>query len=127
MFATHPKMAKRWAAHTPKGKKLPHKVHETPLEPKLGLMMGEEPADDVNMALPDPEATGHEFQKKANIFAIRMPDIFKVRTLEGEVEGKAGDFLCKGKEDELWPIDAEIFLKTYAPVPPKMEKVFKSR
>ena len=29
MFATHPQMARRWAAHTPKGKKLPKRVGES--------------------------------------------------------------------------------------------------
>jgi hypothetical protein len=28
MWANHPKMAKRWSAHTPKGKKLPDRVEE---------------------------------------------------------------------------------------------------
>jgi hypothetical protein len=28
MFAVHPKMAQKWAAHTPKNKRLPHKVGE---------------------------------------------------------------------------------------------------
>lgn len=32
MFAVHPKMAKRWAKHTPKGKKLPDKVSEGDVE-----------------------------------------------------------------------------------------------
>jgi len=27
MWATHPEMAERWEEHTPKGKKLPEKVH----------------------------------------------------------------------------------------------------
>lgn len=27
MFANHPKMAAKWAAHTPKDKKLPAKLH----------------------------------------------------------------------------------------------------
>jgi hypothetical protein len=27
MWATHPEMAQRWEDHTPKGKKLPEKVH----------------------------------------------------------------------------------------------------
>lgn len=26
MFSKHPKIAKRWAKHTPKGKRLPNKV-----------------------------------------------------------------------------------------------------
>lgn len=30
MFANEPEMAKRWAKHTPKGKKLPKKVREMP-------------------------------------------------------------------------------------------------
>lgn len=30
MFANEPEMAKRWAAETPKGKVLPHRVGENP-------------------------------------------------------------------------------------------------
>jgi hypothetical protein len=29
MFANHPKMARRWAKHTPKGKRLPRRVKRT--------------------------------------------------------------------------------------------------
>lgn len=29
MYARHPKIAKRWEKHTPKGKKLPEKVNES--------------------------------------------------------------------------------------------------
>ena len=34
MFARHPKMAKRWAKHTPKGKQLPEKVAKKGRKPR---------------------------------------------------------------------------------------------
>lgn len=124
MFATHPKMAQRWAAHTPKGEKLPRKVHEKPLPPKSSYMMGEEPADDVNMSLPDPEETGQEFEKTTTVFAVWMPDLFRVR---GET-GQPGDYLIKDPDtDWLSSMGGEDFLKAYDLIPPKLNKVFQTR
>lgn len=37
MFANKPAMAKEWAAHTPKGSKLPEKVKKKPTN-KLGVI-----------------------------------------------------------------------------------------
>jgi hypothetical protein len=88
-------------------------------------MASKQPADEVNPSLPDPEETGREYEKKGTVWVIQMQDPFDVTTLEGPVTGKAGDFLCKGAEDEMWPIDAEIFMKTYQPVSPPLENVFK--
>ena len=61
---------------------------------------------------------GHplEYRKKTTIHAVRMETQFKVATLEGTVKGKAGDWLAKGVNGELYPINAEIFEKTYEEV-----------
>lgn len=45
--------------------------------------------------------------------AQRMPHAFEVKTLEGTMRGKAGDWLICGVESELYPCDADIFEKTY--------------
>lgn len=54
-----------------------------------------------------------EFIKVSPIKAVRMDKDFEVETLEGTMKGKAGDWLAQGVEGELWPIDADIFKKTY--------------
>jgi hypothetical protein len=45
--------------------------------------------------------------------AIKMKEVFKVTTLEGEVTGKAGDYLMIGKYEDRYPCDKDIFEKTY--------------
>jgi hypothetical protein len=50
------------------------------------------------------------------IRAIKMKEKFCVKTIEGSMEGKAGDFLIEGIEKELYPCDAKIFEKTYRKV-----------
>jgi hypothetical protein len=50
------------------------------------------------------------------IKAIEMDIDFKVQTIEGIVEGKAGDFLLEGVNGEVYPCKKEIFKKTYRKV-----------
>lgn len=38
-----------------------------------------------------------------------------IATLEGEMKAKVGDYIVKGVEGELYPVDASIFRKTYVP------------
>ena len=52
------------------------------------------------------------YQKTAPIFAREMDKPFRVTTKEGPVSGKAGDYLCLGVENEMWPVDKKIFEKT---------------
>lgn len=40
-------------------------------------------------------------------------DTFRVKTLEGVMDGKAGDFLIRGIKGELYPCRADIFAATY--------------
>jgi hypothetical protein len=57
-----------------------------------------------------------EYRKKTTIRAVRLWTPFEVVTLEGPVRGKAGDWLAKGVNGELYPINAEVFEKTYEEV-----------
>ena len=57
-----------------------------------------------------------EFRKKTTIRAVKISSAFEVVTLEGAVRGKAGDWLAKGINNELYPINAEVFEKSYEEV-----------
>jgi patatin-like phospholipase/acyl hydrolase len=43
----------------------------------------------------------------------QMAEDFEVETMEGTLRGKAGDYLMVGVNGEMYPIDKEIFEKTY--------------
>jgi hypothetical protein len=60
--------------------------------------------------------TPKEYRKVATITAVQMMKDFAVLTLEGEVRGRAGDYLAKGVTGELYPIARKIFEKTYEEV-----------
>ena len=50
------------------------------------------------------------------ISATRMNVPFKVETLEGWMEGNAGDWLIEGVEGELYPCKDSVFRATYEEV-----------
>lgn len=53
-------------------------------------------------------------RKNVVVQAKQINEPFRVDTLEGNYkQGKAGDFLMKGVEGELYICDREIFLKSY--------------
>ncbi len=52
-------------------------------------------------------------KKPIPIEAVQQTAPFKTETLEGELEGKAGDYLVTGVNGEQYPVDREIFEKTY--------------
>lgn len=55
-----------------------------------------------------------KYQKRPVVIeAKKMDCVFFVKTKEGVMTGKAGDYLIKGIEGEFYPCDAEIFHKTY--------------
>lgn len=58
------------------------------------------------------EANWNTYQKTAPIIAKQMSKPFRVTTKEGPASGKAGDYLCVGVENEMWPVDKSIFEKT---------------
>ncbi|GAG88575.1 unnamed protein product [marine sediment metagenome] len=57
-------------------------------------------------------------KKPVKIKAVQMEEEFEVKTLEGVLRGKAGDYLLQGVKGELYPCDKGIFEETY-------EEVFK--
>lgn len=57
-----------------------------------------------------------EYRKTQTIRAAQMPVAFKVRTLEGWVEGQPGDWLAMGVSGELYPIADSVFKETYEEV-----------
>jgi hypothetical protein len=55
-----------------------------------------------------------KYKKVEPVWARQMEKSFKCDTLEGDnIKGKAGDYLCIGVEGETWPIDKDIFEKSY--------------
>lgn len=58
----------------------------------------------------------NQFVKKPiPVTAIQQHADFEVRTLEGVMYGKAGDWLVTGFRGEQWPVKDEIFRATYEP------------
>jgi len=81
-----------------------------------------------NQDLPDPKKDGQEFKKVGVTYAVQMDEPFTVKTIENDTaEAKAGDFLCKGPNGDMWPVDQEVFKQTYKPASPKLENVFKRK
>ena len=52
-------------------------------------------------------------KKPVVVHAIKMPRPFRVKTMEGVLEGKAGDYLIRGIAGELYPHDQDIFPEVY--------------
>ena len=60
------------------------------------------------------EPLSKEYIKKPiNIKAIEIFEPFKVITLEGTMDGQAGDYLVRGWKGEVYPVAKEIFEGTY--------------
>lgn len=66
------------------------------------------------------------YRKTALAHAVKIDEPFAVETLEGTMEGQAGDMLMKGVAGELYPCAAEIFAKTYELVNPGVSSMPKS-
>ena len=47
------------------------------------------------------------------IDAVQMPEAFTTHTMEGELSGKAGDWLITGVRGEQYPCDDGVFRQTY--------------
>ena len=58
-----------------------------------------------------------EFQKAVKkpipIKCVQIFEPFVVETIEGEMQGKSGDWLMVGVNGEMYPCDNAIFEKTY--------------
>lgn len=52
-------------------------------------------------------------KKPIAIKCIQIDEPFEVKTMEGKLTGKAGDWLMVGVDGEIYPCDASIFEKTY--------------
>lgn len=52
-------------------------------------------------------------KKPIPVEAVQIDEAFEVETLEGIMKGKAGDYLMKGVQGELYVCDKEIFDQTY--------------
>ena len=57
-------------------------------------------------------------KKPIPIEAVQMDKPFKTKTMEGELWGKAGDYLVTGVRGEQYPVDKEIFEETYERIEP---------
>ena len=58
-----------------------------------------------------------KFRKRPVVIeAIRLTAPHTVRTLEGAMRGRVGDYLVTGVRGEQYPVKAEIFEATYEPV-----------
>lgn len=52
-------------------------------------------------------------KKPIPVRCIEIDEPFEVETMEGVMKGKKGDYLIVGINGEMYPIDREIFMKTY--------------
>ena len=52
-------------------------------------------------------------KKPIRVKCVQIHEPFIVETMEGTLNGKAGDWLMVGINGEMYPIDQEIFQKTY--------------
>ena len=52
-------------------------------------------------------------KKPIPIKCIQIQEDFEVETMEGTMQGKAGDWLMMGVDGELYPCAREIFEKSY--------------
>jgi hypothetical protein len=53
------------------------------------------------------------YEKTEPTEMVQMDEDFKVDTLEGPMNADAGDYLARGPEGELYPVDEEIQAQTY--------------
>lgn len=56
------------------------------------------------------------YRKVALTRARRMDVPFKVETINGTVEGVAGDFLCIDVKGQAYPCAADVFIDSYEPL-----------
>ncbi len=52
-------------------------------------------------------------KKPIPVRCVQIPERFTVETMEGILEGKAGDYLMIGIKGEMYPCDKAIFDETY--------------
>lgn len=52
-------------------------------------------------------------KKPIIVKCIQIDEPFEVETMEGVIKGKKDDYLVIGIDGEMYPVDKEIFLKSY--------------
>ena len=58
-----------------------------------------------------------QYRKVAHVYAAELDRDLEVQTREGWLKAKNGDFLVMNEGDSWpWPVQRDIFLKTYAEV-----------
>lgn len=58
-----------------------------------------------------------KYRKKPIVVEVKQMDqVFKVKTLEGNMSGKKGDYLVIGIKGEQYPVDKDIFEESYEEV-----------
>ncbi len=62
------------------------------------------------------QAAPDRFRKKATVQALAMSEPFQVETLEGVVDGAAGDYLARGAKGEYYVIPRGFFDANYVTV-----------
>ena len=60
-----------------------------------------------------PDGPWLEYRKTATVHAFQVQHPFIVHTLEEDMTGEAGDYLCQGPAGERWPVKRDIFETTY--------------
>lgn len=56
------------------------------------------------------------YRKTAPVRAVQLSAPVTLRTLEGDATANSGDWLVQNPSGEVWPVPADVFAQTYAPV-----------
>ena len=67
----------------------------------------------LNLDLSQPNKFVKVFGEFYGVYACDEFRYIIIKTLEGEMTAKHGDYVIKGVEDEVYPCKREIFEKTY--------------
>ena len=67
------------------------------------------------------EQWGEYVKRPIRIKAVKMSHPFIIDTLEGTMNGDAGDYLIIGIKGEMYPCKPDIFEASYDAVPPLQE------
>ena len=64
--------------------------------------------------LADLQGIAKKYRKKPVVIkAVRLTEGVRIKTLEGTLIAKPGDYIIEGVEGEIYPCDQTIFWKTY--------------
>jgi len=74
---------------------------------------GESAKEEVELLTFLPKGSACYVKKPVQVRAVKLFKPFRVKTLEGELQGQSGDYLIEGIEGELYPCKPGIFDQTY--------------